>query len=193
MTKENETDEDNNLFWKSKLFIIDKGLGIAGCGLKTDLQIVIKRARKIAKNFSFAYGKQMPVNLLANEISKFFQEFTYSGGVRPFGLSIFIIGSGTEGPELYQINPDGNLFCIRANLIGKKSNFGMQFLNKRWSKNLSYEETLSIGFLSLKEANDGRLMVSTIRAAILDETGNFKILGKKEINLIFSNVRLEEK
>jgi len=69
----------------------------------------------------------------------------------------------------------------------------MQFLTKRWSKNLSHEEILSLGFLSLKEANDGRLMVSSIRAAILDETGNFKILSKKDISLIFSNVRLEER
>ena len=170
--------------------MIDRGLGIAGCGLKTDLKIVIKRARKISKNFSYVFGKQIPVNLLANELSRFFQEFTYSGGVRPFGLSIFIVGFSNEGPELFQINPDGNLFCIRANIIGKKATSGLQFLNKRWTKKLDYEEMLSIGFLSLKEVTDDKLKVSEVNIAILEDSGNFKILNKKEIALIFSLLRL---
>ena len=189
ITKNNEIEEDNTSTWKSKLFVIDKSLGIAGCGLKTDLKIVINRARKISKNFSYVFGKQIPVNQLANELSKFFQEFTYSGGVRPFGLSIFIIGFSNEGPELFQINPDGNLFCIKANIIGKKSKFGLPFLNKRWNKKLCYEEMLSIGFLSLKETNDDTLKVSNVNVAILEDSGDFKILNKKHIASIFPGER----
>ena len=131
MTKQNEKLEDKALPLKSKIFIVDKSLGIGGSGLKTDFRIVLKRARKIAKNFSFVYGKSISANILANELSTFFQEFTYSSGTRPFGLCIFIIGFSNEGPDLFQINPDGNIFCIKANIVGKKANQGLQFLNKR--------------------------------------------------------------
>ena len=67
-------------------------MSLAGCGLKTDLKIIVRRARKIAKNFSFVFGKQISANLLALELSTFFQEFTYSRGLRPFGLALFIAG-----------------------------------------------------------------------------------------------------
>ena len=181
MTKRNDLEENKTPVWNSKIFVINKSIGLAGCGLKTDLKIIVKRARKIAKNFSFVFGKQIPPNLLTNELSNFFQEFTYSSGVRPFGLCIFIVGFGNEGPDLFQINPDGNIFYIKANIIGKKANCGLHFLNKRWNKKLNQEEAVSIGFFTLKEATEGKLNGSDINLAIVNDIGVFKIWRKKEV------------
>jgi 20S proteasome alpha/beta subunit len=188
MTKQHENHEGEISNWESKIFIIDKCLGVAGCGLKTDLKIIVKRARKIAKNFSFVFGRPISTNILATELSNFFQEFTYSVGVRPFGSCIFVIGFGDEGPELFQINPDGDVFCIKANIIGKKANCGLQFLNKRWNKNLSEEETIFISFFSLKEAIENKLKISEINLGVIDKEGVFKILNKKQIQLLFSEI-----
>jgi 20S proteasome subunit alpha 2 len=188
LSKQNERMEDKALPLKSKIFIIDKSLGIGGCGLKTDFKIVLKRARKIAKNFSYVYGKSISANILTNELSTFFQEFTYSSGTRPFGLCIFIIGFSNEGPELFQINPDGNIFCIKANMIGKKANQGLQFLNKRWNINLNHEESILTCFLSLKEISDGQLKHSDVNVAFIDQVGVFRILNKIEIKKLFSDL-----
>ena len=188
MTKQNEKLEDKALPLKSKIFIVDKSLGIGGSGLKTDFRIVLKRARKIAKNFSFVYGKSISANILANELSTFFQEFTYSSGTRPFGLCIFIIGFSNEGPDLFQINPDGNIFCIKANIVGKKANQGLQFLNKRWNINLNHEESILTCFLSLREISEGRLKNSEVNVAFIDQSGVFKVLNKIEIKKLFSDL-----
>ena len=188
ITRQNETDEDATSMGSSNLFVIDKSLGLAGCGLKTDLKIIVKRARKIAKNFSFVFGRQISANLLAVELSNIFQEFTYSGGVRPFALSIFVIGLDTEGPSLFQIIPDGNIFCIKANIIGKNAFQGKQYLTKRWNKDLSFEETVTTGFLCLKEATEGRLESSEINVAIIDANSSLKLLNRKEIKPIILNI-----
>lgn len=188
MTKQHETQEGEVSTWESKIFIIDKCLGLAGCGLKTDLKIIVKRARKIAKNFSFVFGSPISANLLVTELSNFFQEFTYSAGVRPFGSCIFVMGFGHEGPDLFQINPDGNIFCIKANIIGKKASYGLQFLNKRWNKNLTHEETVFISFFSLKEAIENKLKISEINLGLINKEGVFKILNKKEIQQLFSEI-----
>jgi len=187
MAKQTVGDDNKLSNWNSKIFIIDKSVGLAGCGLKTDLKIVVKRARKIAKNFSFVFGKQISARLLTTELSTFFQEFTYSSGIRPLGLCIFIIGFTTEGPDLFQLNPDGNVFYIKANVIGKKSNYGLKFLNKRWNKNLTYAETLFTSFFSLKETTEGKLKSSDVELAIIQKDVNFKILDKKEINDLIMN------
>ena len=185
MTKQNEITDNKTSTLKSNIFIIDKSLGIAGCGLKTDFKIVLKRARKITKNFSFVYGKTISASILTNELSTFFQEFTYSSGTRPFGLCMFIIGFSNEGPDLFQINPDGNIFCIKANMIGKQADQGLQFLNKRWNINLDYEESILTCFLSLREISEGRLKNSEVNVALIDQGGIFKILNKIEIKQLF--------
>ena len=117
MTKQHENHEGEISNWESKIFIIDKCLGVAGCGLKTDLKIIVKRARKIAKNFSFVFGRPISTNILATELSNFFQEFTYSVGVRPFGSCIFVIGFGGQGREMGHHRPRRGTFVAHVRQV----------------------------------------------------------------------------
>lgn len=36
------------------------------------------------------------------------QEYTQSGGVRPFGVSCLVAGYDNDGPQLFQVDPSGN-------------------------------------------------------------------------------------
>ena len=45
----------------------------------------------------------MPVSQLVREVGAVMQEFTQSGGVRPFGVSLLVAGYDEEGPQLYQV------------------------------------------------------------------------------------------
>jgi 20S proteasome alpha/beta subunit len=51
-------------------------------------------------------GLPMPL-FLARDLSRIptvpRQEFTQSGGVRPFGLSLLVAGYDDDGPQLYQV------------------------------------------------------------------------------------------
>ena len=38
------------------------------------------------------------------------QEYTQSGGVRPFGISLLVIGYDEDKPRLYQVDPSGAYF-----------------------------------------------------------------------------------
>jgi len=44
------------------------------------------------------------------------QEFTQSGGVRPFGVSLLVIGSDDKGPMLYQVPPP-NFYSLFSLLL----------------------------------------------------------------------------
>jgi hypothetical protein len=52
------------------------------------------------------------------------QEYTQSGGVRPFGISVLVAGADGDGtPRLYQVDPSGAYFGWKATAIGKVRSF----------------------------------------------------------------------
>lgn len=58
------------------------------------------------------------------------QEYTQSGGVRPFGISLLVIGYDEDKPRLYQVDPSGAYFSWYATAIGKNYISGKSFLEK---------------------------------------------------------------
>jgi len=74
---------------------------------------------------------------LVREIAAIMQEFTQSGGVRPFGVSLLYAGYDEDGPQLYQIDPSGAYFGWKATAIGKESVSAKTFLERVSSFNTS--------------------------------------------------------
>lgn len=56
---------------------------------------------------------------LVRDTASVMQEFTQSGGVRPFGLSLLVAGFDDSGPQLFQVDPSGAYFGWKATAIGK--------------------------------------------------------------------------
>ena len=67
---------------------------------------------------------------LVQEIASIMQEYTQSGGVRPFGISLLVIGYDEDKPRLYQVDPSGAFFAWHATAIGKDYTNGKSFLEK---------------------------------------------------------------
>uniref|UniRef100_A0A8C9H277 Uncharacterized protein n=1 Tax=Piliocolobus tephrosceles TaxID=591936 RepID=A0A8C9H277_9PRIM len=82
-----------------------------------DFRVLLKKARKEAMIYSLQYGNEILVKELVKEIAAVVQEFTQSGGVRPFGLSLLICGTDIYGYHLYQIDPSGCYFNWLATCI----------------------------------------------------------------------------
>lgn len=61
-----------------------------------------------------------PVSQLVKSTAGVMQEYTQSGGVRPFGVSLLVAGCDADGtPRLYQVDPSGAYFAWKATAIGK--------------------------------------------------------------------------
>jgi 20S proteasome subunit alpha 2 len=80
------------------------------------------------------------------------QEFTQSGGVRPFGVSLMVAGYDDNGPQLYQVDPSGAFFGWKASAIGKNYVNSKTFLEKRYSDDIEIEDAIHTAILTLKES-----------------------------------------
>ena len=97
------------------------------------------------------------------------QQYTQSGGVRPFGISLLVIGYDEDKPRLYQVDPSGAYFSWYATAIGKNYISGKSFLEKvgvkwttdasRWNEEMELEDAVHTAMLTLKENFEGEVSI----------------------------------
>ena len=80
----------------------------------------VRKARKSAQAYFREYRETKPVGQLVKSTASVMQEYTQSGGVRPFGVSLLVAGMDGDGvPRLFQVDPSGAYFGWKATAIGK--------------------------------------------------------------------------
>ena len=77
----------------SKISNVSKYTGVAYSGLTTDYKVLLKHARKEFQKYKLKFvDNLMPVHSLSKEVANLMQEYTQSGGVRPFGVCLLMAG-----------------------------------------------------------------------------------------------------
>jgi len=164
----------------TKMEMITKHCGITYSGMGPDFRILVRKARKIAQQYYLQYDEEIPVSQLVQRIAYVMQEYTHSGGVRPFGVSLLVAGFDEEVPYLVQCDPSGAYFAWKATAMGKNHINGKTFLEKRYNADLELEDAVHTAILTLKEGFEGQMTEDNIEIGI-STTAGFRKLTRSEI------------
>ncbi|KUF79561.1 hypothetical protein AM588_10000139 [Phytophthora nicotianae] len=156
--------------------LLSEPAGIVYSGLGPDYRVLVRKARKKAQTYFQKYKEHAPASILVREIAAVMQEFTQSGGVRPFGVSILYAGYDDDGPQLYQIDPSGAYFGWKATAIGKDSVSAKTFLERRYNDDLEIEDAIHTALLTLREGFEGEMDETNIEVGIIKEDKKFHVL-----------------
>jgi 20S proteasome subunit alpha 2 len=151
----------------TKVESITTNVGSVFAGMPPDYRVILKRGRKAAMKYVSTYQDEMPVRQLAAEVAAVMQEFTQSGGVRPFGISLMIAGVDDNGPQLYQVDPSGAFFGWKASAIGKNFANAKTFLEKRYNEDIEVEDAIHTAILTLKEGFEGQIDENNIEIGVV--------------------------
>lgn len=165
-----------------KIAMLTPNIGVAYSGMGPDSRVLVRKARKSAQEYYRMYHEAIPVAQLTREIAAVMQEFTQSGGVRPFGVSLLLAGFDENGPQLYQIDPSGSYFAWKASAIGKNMVNAKTFLEKRYSDDMELEDANHTALLTLKEGFEGQISGSSIEVAIVTDDSKCKVLTAAEVS-----------
>ncbi|KAJ1995011.1 Proteasome subunit alpha type-2 [Dimargaris cristalligena] len=183
-----------------KISMICSSVGLVYSGMGPDARVLVNKGRKSAQAYRRVYNEDPPVSILVKEIASVMQEFTQSGGVRPFGVSLLVAGFDDKGPSLYQVDPSGSYFAWKATAIGKNMINSKTFLEKRFNEEMELEDAVHTAILTLKEGFEGQMTEDTIEIGIIGggsppttATGEplpfaFKKLTPSEIKDYLSNI-----
>lgn len=163
-------------------------VGLVYSGMGPDARVLTLKARKQAVAYERRHGHAPPVNAVVKDVAQVMQEYTQSGGVRPFGVSLLVVGRDQEGvPALYQVDPSGAYFAWSATAIGKNSPAIRAFLEKRYvpssdTENLfQLEDAVHLGLLALKEGFEGQMTAESVQVAMVGPDGKFTLLPESQV------------
>lgn len=156
-------------------------IGVVYSGMGPDFRVLVRAGQKKAQEYALMYGESIPVLQLTREIAAVMQEFTQSGGVRPFGVSLLIAGVDDDGPQLYQVDPSGTFFGWKASAIGKNFSNAKTFLEKRYADDMELEDAIHTSLLTLREGFEGEMTASNIELGVIGRDRKFRILTAAEV------------
>ncbi|KAI3728493.1 hypothetical protein L6452_17130 [Arctium lappa] len=124
-----------------------------------DSRVLVRKSRKQAEQYQRLYKEPIPVIQLVRETAAVMQEFTQSGGVRPFGVSLLVAGFDDKGPLNYIryvahlgfVDPSGSYFSWKASAMGKNVSNAKTFLEKRDTDDMELDDAVHTAILTLKE------------------------------------------
>jgi 20S proteasome subunit alpha 2 len=164
-----------------KIQTITEATGFVYSGIGPDYRVLTKKARKSSQAYNLTYQEQQPVQMLVKETAGIMQEYTQSGGVRPFGVSLLCAGYDDDGPHLYQIDPSGTYFGWKATAIGKNFTNAKNFLERRYQDDIELEDAIHTALLTLREGFEGEMTSTNIEVGIVGEDRKFRLLTPAEV------------
>ena len=164
-----------------KISLVTPNIGMTYSGMGPDSRVLVRKARKSGQVYYRQYNEQISVAQLVRETATVMQEFTQSGGVRPFGVSLMMAGYDENGPQLYQVDPSGSYFAWKASAIGKNMVNAKAFLEKRYNEEMELEDAVHTALLTLKEGFEGEMSGDNVEVGIVGSDGVFKVLTAEEV------------
>lgn len=146
-----------------------------------DFRVLVKNARKQAQKYFLTYREIQPISQVVRESALLMQEYTQSGGVRPFGVSCLVAGYDDDGPQLYQVDPSGAAFGWKATAIGKNYVNAKNFLERRYNEEMELDDAIHIALLTLRESFEGEMNEHNIEVGIVTSDKVFRVLTPSEI------------
>ena len=164
-----------------KIEKITPSCGFVYSGVGPDFRVLVKKARKQAQAYYLMYRGLKPIRQLVIDTAAVCQEYTQSGGVRPFGVSLLCAGYDDEGPQLFQIDPSGAYYGWMASAMGKNAKNAKSFLEKRYNEDMELDDAIHTALLTMREGFEGEMNEHDIELAVIGEDRVFKVLTPSEI------------
>jgi proteasome alpha subunit len=160
-----------------KIHEADAHVGIGTAGHAADGRRLVDVARREAQVERLRYDQPVGVETLTRAVTDHVQEYTQTGGARPYGAALLVGGvdGGAGGtPRLFETDPSGTPYEWRAVAIGDDSGEIRDFLEREYEEGLSLDAGVDLALDALVAPNGGTLdPVGTNAASITVETGAY--------------------
>ncbi|MFC3478114.1 archaeal proteasome endopeptidase complex subunit alpha [Halobacterium litoreum] len=156
-----------------KVATVDGHVAVAGAGHAADTRQLVDLARQRAQQERVRYGERAPVAELGTVVADHLQEYTQTGGARPYGTALLVAGHD-GAPGLVEIDPSGATREWRADAVGRNASVAREQFEDDYEEELSADGALALALAGLDAAVDD-LSVADVDATLVTDDGHERV------------------
>ncbi|WP_232702367.1 archaeal proteasome endopeptidase complex subunit alpha [Halobacterium wangiae] len=165
-----------------KLFAVDDHVAIGSAGHAADTRRLVDLARRSAQDEHVRYGEAASVDALTTSVADHLQEYTQTGGARPYGTAL-LVGGYDDGPQLFEIDPSGATREWRADAVGHGAGDAIERFEDEYAPPLTERDALSLALLGLDTAVED-LSVDDVEVATVTADG-YEVVADDRLEAAF--------
>ena len=135
----------------NKVYEIDEHIISSAAGILSDARVLVERAQLFSQQHRVTYDTGIDVESVIKEISNIKQMSTQYGGIRPFGVSMMIVGISRDRGKLFVSDVTGNYFGYTASAIGENDEKIKEMLKEGYKPESTVEDALKLGMKIFKK------------------------------------------
>lgn len=175
----------------TNVFKITDRIGAVLTGIEADSRTLVQRTRRIAAEFSFENGYEIPVEFLAKRVADENQVFTQQAGRRVLSTFMMLVGIDDEkGPQLFKVDPAGHFLGYKGCAAGVKEQEATNNLEKKIKGGmaLSRDTIVQEAIASLQEVLGADFKPTEIEVALAESGERFRTLSEEEIEVFLTRI-----
>jgi proteasome alpha subunit len=165
-----------------KIHEIDDHVGIASAGHVADARQLVDLARRQSQVEGLRYDEPIGVESLTKEVTDHIQQYTQTGGARPFGVALLVAGIEDGEARLFETDPSGTPYEWQAVGIGGGADDSQAFLEKHYEEGADLATGIGWALSAIGETTEGGLTPEGLDVATVDvETEQFETMSDDEL------------
>ena len=158
-----------------KIHKIDDHIGIASAGHVADARQLIDFARQDAQVSHLRYDEPIDVESLTKDITDQIQQYTQTGGARPFGVALIVGGIENGEPRLFETDPSGTPYEWQALAVGGGREDLIEFFEEEYREDLDLDGGIDLALRGLAMVSDDELDPEGVALGTVDvETEQYR-------------------
>jgi len=165
-----------------KVHAIDDHVAVASAGHVADARKLVDFARRQAQVEHLRYDQPVDVEALTKEITDHIQQYTQTGGARPYGVALLVGGVLDGQPRLFETDPSGTPYEWQAVAIGGGRDDIQAHLEDAYDPQADLAGGIELALTGLAAGDDGTIEASGVQLATIDvESEQVRTLDADEV------------
>jgi proteasome alpha subunit len=164
-----------------KIHAVDDHVGVASAGHVADARQLVDVARQQAQVEELRYGQPIGVETLTKELTDHVQQYTQTGGARPFGAALLVGGIENGEPRLFETDPSGTSYEWQATAVGGGNDEIRSFLEAEYRPEMDLAGGVTLALDALGQVEE-EINADSVEVATVDvETEQYRTLPSEDV------------